>query len=356
MELKRLRLKDFRNFSSLEWCPRSGLNFLCGENGVGKTSVLEAVHLLAYGRSFRGRVADGLIRRGCSELEVFAQWRASEGAHQAGLRHSGRHWEARLDNDAVGALADLCRALAVVTFEPGSQRLVSGPSEARRRYLDWLLFHVEPEFLIVWRRYTRALKQRNALLKQQAAVEVFLPWEHELGESGEALTAHRRRMLERLKPALLRISELLVPELGPPTLDYHAGWRAESLSLMDALAANRGREQQLGHTESGPHRADWRLSLGNLDARSMLSRGQEKMVSLACVLAQAEAMPACGEDAPVFCFDDLPSEIDELHLERLVGHLLDTGGQVIMSGVSVPDSLREAATVFHVEHGEIHAI
>ncbi|PKM00994.1 MAG: DNA replication and repair protein RecF, partial [Gammaproteobacteria bacterium HGW-Gammaproteobacteria-7] len=248
MRIDRIRIKDFRNFESLEWVPRAGLNFLSGDNGAGKTSIIEAIHLLAYGRSFRGRVSDGLIRRGFSELEVFAQWRSGDRGHQAGLRHTGKRWEARLDGESVGALSELCRVLAVVTFEPGSQRLVSGSSDVRRRYLDWLLFHVEPDFLMLWRRWTRALKQRNALLKQQAASDSFAPWEHELGESGEALSKYRQSMLAHLERALQSICTLLVPELGVPRLTYQPGWRAEGGSLVAALARNRSREQQLGHT------------------------------------------------------------------------------------------------------------
>ena len=172
MHIRRLSLHQVRRFDSVELAPQPGINLITGDNGAGKTSVLEALHVMAYGRSFRGRVRDGLVRQGQDALDVFVEWdeqrSGAESAtrRKAGLRHSGQEWKGRLDGEDVGQLGNLCAALAVVTFEPGSHALVSGGGEPRRRFLDWGLFHVEPDFLALWRRYSRALKQRNALLKQ----------------------------------------------------------------------------------------------------------------------------------------------------------------------------------------------
>ncbi len=203
MQIRRLALHQLRRFSAVDLSPQPGLNLLTGDNGAGKTSVLEALHLMAYGRSFRGRVRDGLVRQGQEALEIFVEWdeqRANHPPHRrkAGLRHSGQDWKGRLDGEDVAQLGNLCAALAVVTFEPGSHALVSGGGEPRRRFLDWGLFHVEPDFLSLWRRYSRALKQRNALLKQ-AAPRMLDTWDHELAEAGEPLTSRRQHYLERLQ-------------------------------------------------------------------------------------------------------------------------------------------------------------
>ena len=121
MLIRRLQLQSFRRFAEAELHPQPGFNLITGDNGSGKTSLLEAVHLLAHGRSFRGRVRDGLIRREQPALSVFAEWRAGTGSsHRAGLRHTGGDWEARLDGAAIGHLGELCEALAVVTFEPAA--------------------------------------------------------------------------------------------------------------------------------------------------------------------------------------------------------------------------------------------
>jgi len=169
MQIRRLALHQLRRFDAVELSPQPGVNLLTGDNGAGKTSVLEALHLMAYGRSFRGRVRDGLVRQGHEALEVFVEWDEQRGdlpaqRRKAGLRHSGQEWKGRLDGEDVAQLGNLCAALAVVTFEPGSHALVSGGGEPRRRFLDWGLFHVEPDFLSLWRRFWRAVKQRKALL------------------------------------------------------------------------------------------------------------------------------------------------------------------------------------------------
>ncbi|WP_049418157.1 AAA family ATPase, partial [Stenotrophomonas maltophilia] len=123
MLIRRLALHQLRRFSAVDLSPQPGLNLLTGDNGAGKTSVLEALHLMAYGRSFRGRVRDGLVRQGQEALEIFVEWDEQRGDHpphrrKAGLRHSGQDWKGRLDGEDVAQLGNLCAALAVVTFEP----------------------------------------------------------------------------------------------------------------------------------------------------------------------------------------------------------------------------------------------
>ena len=124
MHIVRVALNRVRRFDSVELAPRPGINLITGANGAGKTSVLEALHLMAYGRSFRGRVRDGLVREHAPALEVFVEWAQEatgvERTHRAGLRHSGQDWSGRLDGEDVAHLGQLCAALAVVTFEPGS--------------------------------------------------------------------------------------------------------------------------------------------------------------------------------------------------------------------------------------------
>ena len=139
MHVTRLAVGDFRRFDSVDIAPGPGLNLLLGPNGAGKTSVLEALHLMAYGRSFRGRVRDGLVREHAQALEVFVEWEEAGGPgelrRRAGLRHSGQDWTGRLDGQDVAHLGQLCAALAVVTFEPGSHALIAGGAENRRRFV-----------------------------------------------------------------------------------------------------------------------------------------------------------------------------------------------------------------------------
>ena len=206
MLIQHLHMQSFRRFQDVTIQFEPGFNILTGLNGSGKTSVLEALHLMAYGRSFRGRVRDGLIRQGDAALNVFVQWATLNGQqHKAGLRHAGHTWQARLDGVDVQQLTQLCAELTVVSFEPGSHALIDGSSELRRRYLDWAVFHVEHEFTVQSRRYARALKQRNALLRQPQGGAQLDAWEHELAQSGEAITLFRQFSLDALQPWLAQM-------------------------------------------------------------------------------------------------------------------------------------------------------
>jgi DNA replication and repair protein RecF len=372
VQVTRLDIHPLRRFDRVQLQPGPSLNFITGDNGAGKPSVLEALHLMAYGRSFRGRVRDGLVRADQAALEVFVEWREQARAlssdvadesvivlpafrsRKAGLRHGGQSWSGRLDGANVEYLGELCAALAVVTFEPGSHALVTGPAEIRRRYLDWGLFHVEPDFLPLWRRYSRALKQRNALLKARAGHSQLDAWDHELALAGEPLGQHRHVYLDALQPGFRALAADMAPALGETRLDYLPGWRRDEWSLLDALLLARDRDLQSGFTSVGPHRADWRIHFGDVPGREALSRGQAKLTALAALFAQAGHYARERGEWPVIALDDLASELDRNHQQRVIQRLLDSDAQVFITGTELPPALEGMGvkfTRFHVEHG-----
>jgi DNA replication and repair protein RecF len=353
MHLTRLHVRDLRCLVDAEITPHLRLNLITGLNGAGKSSLLEAAHLLAYGRSFRGRVRDGLVRTGTSAVEVYAEWSERSRARRAGLRHSGARWEARLDGEPVDLLGALSAAIAVLTFEPGSHALIDGSSEARRRYLDWGLFHVEPSFLAHWRRYSRGLKQRNALLKQ-GAVAQLAAWEAEMAEAGERLTAARRRYVGELGPGLAATASALSPDLGPLALEFASGWKDQDLTLADALLLARDRDLAAGFTTVGPHRANWQLQSPLWPAGETPSRGQAKLCALACLLAQGEHFQNARNEAPVFLLDDFAAELDRRHQHRLLEVLRANAWQAFMTGTEPPRGLEHVDHArFHVEQGRL---
>lgn len=358
MWVERLQLRDFRLFGQAELGLGPGLNLFTGGNGAGKTSVLEALHVLAYGRSFRGAVRDGLIRRGATSLQVFCELREAGGAlRRLGLERGSREWQARIDGENSANLSELYRQVAVVCFEPGSHELIAGGSEQRRRFLDWLLFHVEPAFLTSWRRFHRALKQRNVWLKAPQADSAALDaWDLELAESGTHLTEQRQAWVPRLESAVRRIATALLPELGDASLRFQRGWNHETPALLDALRQARSRDLALGHSSVGPHRADWQFSYAELPARETFSRGQEKLTALACLLAQADTLAAARGDWPVVCLDDLGSELDRTHLGWALDWLAQSPAQLLLTGTEAPAGVERWPRPlhrFHVEQGRI---
>lgn len=358
MWVTRLQVSGTRRIEGVSLVPGPVLNLFVGENGAGKSSLLEALHLMAYGRSFRGRVRDGLVRTGSEAVEVFVEW--SEGkegrSRRAGLRHTGQAWNGRLDGVSVTQLGELCAALAVVSFEPGSHSLITGSGETRRRYVDWGLFHVEQDFLPIWRRYARALKQRNVLLKAGGSAAQLDAWDHELAEAGERLTDSRERYLERLEPILQKVATGLVPSLGALSLDFTPGWRRNEMSLMDALMVSRERDRAVGHTTVGPHRGDWRAGYAALSQQEALSRGQAKLTALSCLLAQAGDFAEQRGEWPIIALDDLASELDRKHQRRVLEWVLSSGAQLFVTSTEWPEVLSEIGvdvTLFHVEQGMV---
>jgi DNA replication and repair protein RecF len=355
MRLERLHLQRLRCVSDLSLELAEGFNVLVGANGAGKTSVLEAAFLLSHGRSFRTSARDALVQRGAAGLSIFSSVRHQDGElHRLGLGREGGRWGARLDGQDV-SLGQLIRECAVVCFEPGSHALIAGGAEERRRFLDWGVFHVEHDFLPVWRRYQRALKQRNSLLRMSSQLDgaQLDPWELELGRTAKLIDQWRRTYLETLLPFLREQAALLLPELGDIDLRYKAGWPEDS-DLVEVLAAQRSKDQGRGHTSSGAHRADWSVSFRHAPQREHLSRGQEKLTALICVLAQAWADAKRRGEWPIVCLDDLASELDLAHQTAVVDSLRATSAQVLISGTELPKVLEHVPiALFHVEQGQL---
>lgn len=329
------------------------MNLLYGANGAGKTSILEALVVLSRGRSFRTTQAAELIGPEDETFRVFAVVQDHRGhEHRLGLERSGKRWRGRKDGEDLSQISQLTRSLPLTLMEPDSHLLVSGHPEVRRRYVDWGMFHVEHEFLGVWRRYSKALKQRNAALRQgQAAVLDSL--DAVLAVQGERLTELRREHCGQLARDLQSLLADLGGEgLDPITVSFHSGWAGDSFG--EALQRNRARDLERGQTHAGPHRADLGLNCGKAAARAVLSRGEQKILAAALLLAQAELLAQLGEK-PVLLLDDLASEFDARHYERVLQRALATGGQVWVTGTreQAPGAGRG---VFHVEQGQARKV
>jgi DNA replication and repair protein RecF len=359
MKFESLRIAGLRNLDSVALAPAAGINVFVGPNGAGKTSILEASYLLSHGRSFRAGSRDVLLQRGASSLSVFAEVRGNDDrVRRLGLGREGSRWQARVDGDTAASLGALVQECAVVCFEPGSHELIAGASDERRRFVDWGLFHVEHGFVTQWRRYQRALKQRNSLLRGGGPVEPswIEPWEAELATTGEAITSYRKAYLEQLLPYIRSFTGHVLPELGVFNLRYRAGWE-EGESLLEVLSARRIRDFARGHTTVGPHRADFVVSFEHAPLREHLSRGQEKLTALACLLGQAALHAELKGEWPVICLDDLASELDRTHQEWVVDQLLGRDAQVLVTGTDIPAALsNQDVAMFHVEQGAVAAL
>jgi len=352
MPLSRLNLRDFRCFDRLELDLAPRANLILGDNASGKTSLLEALFVLSRGRSFRTPKAENLVRQGAEGFLISALSSDASGTVPLGLARQSGALEARVGGAPAQSLAELTERLPVQLFDSGAHQLIEGGPRHRRQFLDWGTFHVEQGFLAVWRRYQRALKQRNTALKQRAPEALLKTFEPDLAQAGTALDQYRRDYLAQLEPVAVDWARRL---LGPLDLSlrYLRGW-GEGKSLEEALAGNRTVDREQGVTRSGPHRAEMALLISGAPGAQQVSRGQQKVLAGALLLAQAAYLRQSSGRHCVLLLDDLAAELDRGHLGRFLELVRETQAQVFLTSVEKERlPAWEDARLFHVEHGKI---
>lgn len=349
--IRLFRASDFRCLAKVELEFGPGFNLVVGANASGKTSLLEALGYLGRGKSFRGASTGDLIRHGEKEFVLFGETGHGGQHHRLGVRNGREGLEVRVDGTNDSGAAGLAAALPLQVIDPEVHNLVAGGPDLRRRYLDWTAFHVEPDHLHSWRRFRRALKQRNAALKSRSGAAAIRSWNTEFVSVSDDLDASRQRAMAILQESLQDYGQaLLGTDLG---FDYQQGW-TKGRSLLEALEEGFDRDIQLGATQHGPHRADVKVSYDEKQARKLVSRGQQKLLASAMVLAATATAQAALERPLLLLLDDPAAELDVASLSRLMEAVVGLGCQVVATSLDVdalplPDDIR----VFHVEHGAL---
>lgn len=354
MKLTKLQAHCVRNLAPLkiEWHPR--WNILIGSNGAGKTSVLEAIHLLSVGRSFRSRHSKSVIAYEQPTLTCYGEVETAAG-HTVSLgieKHRTGEGVCKVQSAVCERLSDFVSVLPVQLITPETFKLLTaGPSE-RRRFMDWGVFHVEPQIGRVYQRYQRLLKQRNATLKLSHHLTAF---DGEWVACAERLHQARAQYISQLQPFVDALLATLLPDC-PCRIEYDPGW-PEKTPLADALAANFSQDQRLGYTRLGPHVADLQFLAKGFPAQQVFSRGQMKMLIFALALAQSQHLSSVVGKQGVYLLDDLVSELDNANRARLLGVIAGQGHQAFLTG-SDPANWETVLggfdhKMFHVEHGVV---
>lgn len=354
MLINSLSFNGLRNLGAIEMTPSPGLNLIIGANGSGKTSLLEGLHILGMGRSFRTRQLKHAIAHDAQAMTLFARL-DQDPPLPVGIRRSreGGELEMRMGGERVERVAQLTDVLPLQLVNPDAFRLLEGSPAGRREFIDWGVFHVKHEFFEAWRRVRRALKHRNALMRHDRIDNnLLMAWERELAVWGEEVDRLRRDWMVAFLPVFeetLR-SLLALPEL---TLRYSRGWDRQR-DLLSVLEQGRAVDHQMRFTQQGPQRADLRIRVGRYPAVEVLSRGQQKLVVSALKLAQGRLLEKLTGRSCLYLVDDLPAELDSGH-RRVFFQLLEAlGCQAFITSVE-HDALvgllssHSPAAMFHVK-------
>lgn len=371
MVLERLRIQDFRNIAlaALEWS--AGLNLLVGDNGQGKTNLLEAIGLLASGRSFR-RAPSGVLRRhGQAGFYLHAEVASGGLHHRLAFSALGAQQSVQLNGKGVASSSAMGQVLAAVVLTPDAPTLIRGAPEERRDYLDWILFCHERGYAGVARDYHAALKARNHLLRTQCQDgRQFDAWEARLAVLGGEITCKRQHMLSRM-------SERLLPFLDAMALDptgycwqmrSPAGiWPDVGMGELERVVAayqahllrSRPNDLRSGCTSVGPHRDDPAfLQSGRVLAR-FASRGQQKRFLLALKLAEADLLRERLGEAPLLLLDDPTTELDQEGVVRLMQLLAAGANQLFLATCVASDVIgfsSRSVRCFAVEEGVLRVV
>ena len=356
MFIQELEIQNLRILESVSVSPGPGLNVLYGSNGSGKTSMLEAIHLLGVGRSFRSRHHLEMVRRGTEGFRVRGEICREAGVHRLGLELGKAGLNIRCDGQTVMTASVLARALPLVLFTPDSQRLMTEGANQRRQLLDWCLFHVEPDFLPAYQRFRRTLRQRNAALRGQEQARVVKSWDEEFTKTGESVHNQRARYVDLFLPTLDTMVSRLLP--FKVTLEYKPGWPADR-SLGEALDESFSSDMARGFTQVGPQRADLAFVLDGIAARKLMSRGESKLFVASIILAQVAHFIETMDRKPVILVDEVASELDQESRQRVFAVLASLDAQTFVTTVSrelIENGAWPPDSVFHVERGITRAV
>ncbi|MDC0660965.1 DNA replication/repair protein RecF [Marinobacter sp. SS21] len=373
MALVKLHTEHFRNLAGdpIDFSP--AFNLIYGENGSGKSCLLEAIGYLGLGRSFRVSRHQAVSRHGTSRFTVFgglADCPAAGGdsgdrnehlQHRVGFARDviDKDTQLRVDGESVRSLSALARLLPVSVIDPGVFDIVAGSPGKRRQFVDWLVFHVEPSFAYLWQQCQRVTSQRNQALRNGRMDQSLLRvWDNQYVALAAQVTQARQATMTLFQTAFESLlAEVETPWVEGLKLDFYPGWDNKR-SLAEVLVAQREQELRMGHSLYGPNRADLKLRFQGRPVAETFSRGQQKTLVILMKIAQGMVLSQLGKQV-TFLLDDINAELDGEHRAMLAEKLHELRCQVFMTSIEQPrphqlwrESMPEFR-VFHVEHGRV---
>lgn len=350
MIIQELKINNLRNLSSVDIELSTGLNLIVGPNASGKTSLIESAYLLGRGKTFRGPRQENIIQDGKEQATIFAKM-VGQTRETIGLIKRRKGMEISINGSRQRKVSTLADHFPLNLITPKTYELIEASPEIRRRFLDWAVFHVEPSYKNIVSSYLKLVKERNHLLKNDHSL--LSHWEASIEKQADSITKYRKGYLTKLTPYFNEVVERYqkMPQL---LILYHQGWSDASQSLSSVLESKREIDISRGFTSAGPHRADLKILVDGKMAKYRLSRGEQKIATVALILAQIKLLKQQANKQPLLLIDDLAAELDEKNRETTLSLVRDIDIQVLLTSTSkkiIPLSGDEK--VFHVEQGVV---
>ena len=342
MAILRLLVEKFRNLTAVDLDFDPGFNFLVGNNGSGKTSLLEAIFYLGHGRSFKSAVTNRIISYDEPHFTLFGQIQESQHQWSVGLQKLRQgNTLVKINGEDGNKISDLAHLLPMQLITPEGLTLLNGGPSYRRAFLDWGLFHHQTSFYTAWSNLNRLLKQRNSALAQNQPYSAIKVWDVELAKLAHQVSQWRADYAEALRPEIEQTCQLFLPELEI-NVNFHQGW-----------------EKNTDYAFSGPQKADFRFKAQGLPVEDVLSRGQLKLLMCALRLAQGEHLMKEKQRHCIFLIDDFASELDQYKRALLAERLQQSGSQVFVTAIT-QEQLKEMQVenrkMFSVDNGIIKTL
>ena len=362
MTVKRIELIDFRNIENQSIEAHDGINVISGENGQGKTNILEAIGLFTGTRSFRGARNIQMIKHGKQFSRLSMDFFAAGRDQNAKMVVTPDSRDTTINDVKQAAASSLIGRFCAVVFSPDKMMLVSGGASERRKFLDAAISQAFPQFASLLVKYKTVLTQRNTLLKKyehsSSAKDTIDIWDRSIASIGAEIVKKRLGFIKNLSPSAEKFYEGISSGREPLELEYSCSFSQQPLSddleekFYDCLKESILSDVRTGYTQHGPHRDDLLILLGGNQSRIFGSQGQKRSAVLALKLAEAEQLSVLTGEQPVALLDDVMSELDQLRQEYLLNRI--KGWQVFITCCD-PASLKllDKGRIFIVKNGTV---
>lgn len=352
MYIKKINLKNFRNYDSLscEFDPR--VNIIIGDNAQGKTNLIEAIYMSAFTRSFRTRKDTETIRFGCDQADIISDIVKEDDENRLEIRIRNEGKNIIADGKRINRMVDLLSKAYVVIFSPEDLKLVKESPDRRRRFMDQELSKLYPSYYEALVSYRKVLKQRNTYLKEPVIqTDILSIWDEQLAYHGNAIMDKRRRFIEHLQQISSRIHSNITDGRENLTLTYEPDV-PEGSSFIDCI--DQDKDILNRNTGKGPHRDDMKICIDGIDIRHFGSQGQQRTAALSLKLAEIEIIREITGETAILLLDDVLSELDHSRQEFLINSLDDI--QVFITTTEISDLVMErlnTGKLFRISQGKV---